>query len=83
MLLSSYLLLWAVPVLWFSAVAGVVALYRRDIHRLWREPVLRYPVLTVESDDWPSGKRPHGVLTMPAGHLAQLVEDLSLLCSTR
>ena len=41
--------------LWFSAVAGVVALYRRDIHRLWREPVLRYPVLTVESDDWGAG----------------------------
>ena len=55
MLFNSYLFLWTLLVLWFSAVAGVVAFYRRDIHRLWREPVLRYPVLTVESDDWGAG----------------------------
>lgn len=29
--------------------------YARDLRRIWREPVLRHPVLIVESDDWGAG----------------------------
>lgn len=53
--IDSNSLLWAAPVLWLAGVAAIVLLYLPDIRRLWREPVLRYPVLIVESDDWGAG----------------------------
>ena len=43
-----------------AAVAGwptplLVVVYRRDLSRIWREPVFRHPVLIIESDDWGAG----------------------------
>jgi hypothetical protein len=40
---------------WLALVVGVLLWYRRGLLALWREPVLRYPVLIVESDDWGAG----------------------------
>lgn len=34
--------------------------YRESLCSLWREPVLRYPVLIFESDDWGPGPQEHG-----------------------
>ncbi|MDO9315428.1 MAG: hypothetical protein Q7T97_12865 [Burkholderiaceae bacterium] len=51
----SFLLLWTLPVLWLAALAAILLWYLRDIGRLWREPVLRCPVLVLESDDWGAG----------------------------
>lgn len=34
---------------------GLLAFYARDLRRSWREPVLRYPALIFESDDWGAG----------------------------
>jgi hypothetical protein len=42
-------------VLWLGAVALVLFVHRRDLARLWREPVFRHPVLVLESDDWGAG----------------------------
>ena len=34
---------------------GLLGYYVRDLQRSWREPVLRYPVVIFESDDWGAG----------------------------
>src|SRR3982751_5588706 len=39
----------------FAAAAGVMLLFRRELARALREPVLRNPVLIIESDDWGFG----------------------------
>lgn len=41
--------------LWLAVNLVVVVVHRRDLSRLWREPVFRRPVLVVESDDWGAG----------------------------
>jgi hypothetical protein len=41
--------------LWLVANALLIGVYRRDLARLWREPVFRYPILIIESDDWGAG----------------------------
>lgn len=41
--------------LWLLANAVLVGVYRRDLQRMWREPVFRYPILVIESDDWGAG----------------------------
>lgn len=45
------LLLWLLPLAW----ALLLVLYARRLIALWHEPVLRYPVLVIESDDWGAG----------------------------
>jgi len=40
---------------WGLGVAAILFLHRRALIALWREPVLRHPVLIVESDDWGAG----------------------------
>ncbi|MDO9227402.1 MAG: hypothetical protein Q8M09_12170 [Pseudomonadota bacterium] len=40
---------------WCLAVAAILLLHRRALIALWREPVMRHPVLIVESDDWGAG----------------------------
>jgi hypothetical protein len=40
---------------WLLVNVAIIALYRRELWRLWREPVLRFPVLVIESDDWGAG----------------------------
>lgn len=47
--------LWLLPLLWMGMVCGVMLYYRRGLLAAWREPVLRYPVLIIESDDWGAG----------------------------
>ncbi len=46
---------WLLPFFWLSIVGCVLLYYRRDLLALWREPVLRYPVIIIESDDWGAG----------------------------
>lgn len=46
---------WLLIMAWLLANAALILVYRRDLARLWREPVLRHPVLIVESDDWGAG----------------------------
>ena len=42
--------------IWIAGLAVVFGiLHRRALQRLWREPMLRYPVLIIESDDWGPG----------------------------
>lgn len=45
-----FLLTWVC----LSAVAACIA-YRKTLVGLWREPVLKHPVLIIESDDWGAG----------------------------
>jgi hypothetical protein len=40
---------------WLAAAGTILFVYRIELQRLWREPVLRQPVLIVESDDWGAG----------------------------
>ncbi|MEE4237369.1 MAG: hypothetical protein V2I51_11675 [Anderseniella sp.] len=47
--------IWLLPILWLGVVGGVLLYYRRDLVAVWREPVLRYPVMIIESDDWGAG----------------------------
>jgi hypothetical protein len=45
----------ALLVLWLAGLGMVLLLHRRDLVRVWREPVFRRPVLVLESDDWGAG----------------------------
>ncbi len=49
------LLLTLLGAAWGLAVAAILFPHRRVLIALWREPVLRHPVLIVESDDWGAG----------------------------
>ncbi|HEB87408.1 MAG TPA: hypothetical protein ENI68_10395, partial [Gammaproteobacteria bacterium] len=41
---------------WFTVTGALLAFYaRRGIIAAWREPVLKRPVLIIESDDWGAG----------------------------
>ncbi len=51
---------------WGLAAVGIALLlllpvltYRHTLLRLWREPVLKWPVLIIESDDWGPGPPQH------------------------
>ena len=60
--------------LWLTAVIIIVVAYRELWWRVWREPVLRFPVLIVESDDWGAG---------PASQAAALRELADILAGHR
>src|SRR6266511_4414604 len=46
----------AAAILWLAVSSVLLALaYRRALSAAWREPVLRVPVLILESDDWGYG----------------------------
>jgi len=45
----------AVLAAWLTVSAVLLLAYRRELSRLWREPVFRVPVLIIESDDWGAG----------------------------
>ena len=48
--------MWAYLVgAWLLTISMVFAVYRRDLRAIWLEPVQRYPVLIIESDDWGAG----------------------------
>jgi hypothetical protein len=48
-----------IPVLlvagWLGAVAAIGIAFHARLAAYWRDPVLRFPVLTLESDDWGAG----------------------------
>lgn len=48
-------LILLLPLAWLVLVAGILLWYRRELLALWREPVLKHPVLIIESDDWGAG----------------------------
>lgn len=60
--------------LWLAAVSIIVVAYRELWGCVWREPVLRFPVLIVESDDWGAG---------PASQAASLRELAEILACHR
>ena len=47
--------LYEVSIVWLLAQVGLLFVYRHTLAAYWREPVLRYPVLVFESDDWGAG----------------------------
>lgn len=46
---------WLLPLVWMSIVSATLFYYRRDLWAIWQEPVLRHPVMIIESDDWGAG----------------------------
>ncbi len=40
---------------WLLLVVGLLLAWNRQLLALWREPVMRHPILIVESDDWGAG----------------------------
>ena len=66
-------MLLKVLLLWFFISGALIFIYsRRDLVALWREPVLRRPVLVIESDDWGAGPTDqssvlHEILRLLAG----------------
>jgi hypothetical protein len=48
-------LLWLLPAGLACLWAGVFAAFARPLAARWREPVLKHPVLAIESDDWGAG----------------------------
>lgn len=48
-------LIWIAPLALFGLWATVLLAFARPLIRRWREPVLKYPVLAIESDDWGAG----------------------------
>ena len=51
----------AIPAMLLGAVWVILLWHHRyTISSLWREPVLRHPVLIIESDDWGPGPKAHG-----------------------
>jgi len=46
---------WLLPLSWLLLVVGVLLFFGRDLRAIWREPVLRHPVMIIESDDWGAG----------------------------
>lgn len=50
------MLLAMIVVAWLVVWMGVVAvLFRHEIRKSWREPVMRAPIVAIESDDWGAG----------------------------
>ena len=58
--------LLALPALWLL----ILALFAGSARAAWREPVLRHPVLIIESDDWGPGPPSHA---QALGRLAELL----------
>jgi hypothetical protein len=63
---------WLIPLVWLGMAGSVLFHYRRDLMAIWREPVLRFPVMIIESDDWGAGP-----VEAQAAALNQLVDVLS------
>ncbi|MDP1928339.1 MAG: hypothetical protein Q8K62_07505 [Thiobacillus sp.] len=65
LLLALWLLLWA----------GVLLAFAAPLLARWREPVLRCPVLIVESDDWGAGSLAQAQALVRVSNLLQGVRD--------
>jgi hypothetical protein len=60
--------------LWALNALTLLLLFRRSLIAAWREPVLKFPVLIIESDDWGPG---------PAHHAAALLRLTDYLAAQR
>ncbi|MCP3870064.1 MAG: hypothetical protein GY703_18605 [Gammaproteobacteria bacterium] len=61
---------------WIAAVTVLLIVYHKSLLALWREPVLRQPVLIVESDDWGAGPLSQAIaLERIAGILTGFVDE--------
>lgn len=56
-----------IPLLWLA----ILIVFRRQLIRLWYEPVLHYPVLIIESDDWGPGPAEH---VSALAHICKILE---------
>ncbi|OYW15302.1 MAG: hypothetical protein B7Z46_00705 [Hydrogenophilales bacterium 12-64-6] len=65
LLLAMVILLWA----------GVLLAFAGPLVARWREPVLRHPVLIVESDDWGAGPLPQADALARLSALLQRIRD--------
>ncbi|MHB1094102.1 hypothetical protein [Thiobacillus sp.] len=65
LLLAMVLLLWA----------GVLLAFAGPLVARWREPVLRHPVLIIESDDWGAGPLPQADALARLAALLQRIRD--------
>lgn len=72
--MSLLALLLGALALWLALAAGLLLAFRRPLLALWREPVLRHPVLVIESDDWGVG---------PPEQAGALRELAGILCRHR
>jgi hypothetical protein len=63
---------WLLFLLWLGLAGSVLLHYRRDLLAVWREPVIRFPVMVIESDDWGAGP-----VAPQAAALNRLVDILS------
>lgn len=70
MQLVTYLLL-----AWGVAVTALLLAFRRRLLACWREPVLRVPVLVLESDDWGAGPAEQVAALRRLGELLDGVRD--------
>ncbi len=62
-------------IVWLLVSGAMIFLYaRREIIANWREPVLRRPVMIIESDDWGAGPASQAVVL---GEIVRLLADFS------
>ena len=65
--LTGILLLWT----------GVLLAFARPLLARWREPVFRYPILILESDDWGAGPLAQAEALACVSALLQRIRDAS------
>ncbi len=68
-------LFWLLPAALACLWAGVLGAFARPLAARWREPVLKYPVLAIESDDWGAGPLQQAELLMRLAACLQRVRD--------
>lgn len=68
------LLLTALAVV-LAGWAGVLLAFARPLAARWREPVLRYPTLAIESDDWGAGPLEQAAALARLNAMLQCVRD--------
>jgi len=54
---------------------AILVAYRHELHSAWVEPVLRHPILILESDDWGPGPERHAVQLERLAELLQSHSD--------
>ncbi|KAB2320149.1 hypothetical protein F8A86_09135 [Betaproteobacteria bacterium SCN1] len=70
-------LLWLLPAGLACLWAGVFAAFARPLAARWREPVLKHPVLAIESDDWGAGPLAQADLLGRVAACLQRVRDVA------
>ena len=67
LVLTGILLIWA----------GVLLAFARPLLARWREPVFRYPILILESDDWGAGPLAQAEALTSVSDLLKRIRDTS------